>query len=327
MATVAKEWREINSGQTIQIDGDHVQQGLLGTQSFYMKTPDVAALSSMMYAMSGLTKALRVYVSHEGMSISEGVSRDNMFLFAKFRRSEFEEFRCDGDCVVCFDPSHLYQCIRGHQQRDVMYIEFNKKKPRKLLVGIMRNGGDSQLEYELDLFGCVRQVYTAPPEEVDYFLAFDVGVITGIIVELYELRKDFPDNWVTIDCGTRTVVFSKTNGCMIPKVRIELKTAETPEGEDNEMTEKKRRRKNKAEGDTPMVESDCVRKVEQKHVCHDYYIMDLHRLQKCFAINRGYILMYIKEDFPLVLEIKVGTLGVLRAVLMYRQDGFEEDKE
>ena len=94
-----------------------------------------------------------------------------------------------------------------------------------------------------------------------------------------------------------------------------------------DITEKKRRRKNNTEGDTPMVESDCVRKIEQKNVCHEYYIMDLHRLQKCFAINRGYILMYIKKDFPLVLEIKVGTLGVLRAVLMYRQDGFDEEKE
>ena len=316
---------ESSTPKTIQIDGDAVQYGLLGTQSFFMKTSDVAALSSMMYAMSGLTKALRVYVSKEGMSISEGVSRDNMFLFAKFLSSQFEEFTCEGDCVICFDPGHLYQCIRGHQQRDVLHLEFNKKKPRKLIVGITRYGGDSQLEYEIDLFGCIREVYTAPPEEVDYFLAFDVGVIVNIISELYELRKDFPDNWVTIDCGTRSVVFSKMNGCMITKVRIERKTAETPD--DDESTEKKRRRKNKSEGDALMVESDCIRKGEQKHVCHEYYIMDLHRLQKCFAINRGYIVMYIKENFPLVFEIKVGTLGRLRAVLMYRQDGFEEDKE
>ena len=229
--------------------------------------------------------------------------------------------------MICFDPGHLYQCIRGHQQRDVLYLDFNKKKPRRLLVGITRNNGDETLEYEIDLFGCVRQVYTAPPEEVDYFLAFDVSVIVNIISTLYELRKDLPDNWVTIDCGRRSVVFSKMDGCMIPKIRFELKTAEEKGENDGELTEKKRRRKNKSDGDAPMVESDCIRKVEQKRVCHEYYIMDLHRLQKCFAINRGYVVMYIKENFPLVLEIKVGTLGKLRAVLMYRQDGFEEDKE
>ena len=74
-----------------------------------------------------------------------------------------------------------------------------------------------------------------------------------------------------------------------------------------------------------MVESECTRKIKQKNVTHEYYITDLHLLQKCFAINHGYIMMYIKEEFPLVIEIKVGTLGVLRAVLMYRQSGFDDD--
>lgn len=314
----------------LTIDSGSIVKGDLGSSNFYMKTPDVGAMASLMYAMSGLVKALRIYISDEGMSISEGVARDNMFLFVKFRKSQFEEFKNDGECVVCFDPMDMYQCIRGHQQRDVMYWEFDRKSPKKLTIGLLRNGGDLHtFKCSITLFGCVSQVYTAPPEEVDYVLAFDTGVVVKIVSTLFEMRKSFDNMWIAIDCCKESVTFSKNGGHMMPRVSFQLKTgivAGDEEGDDG-AGEKKRRRKNKQDQSGSIIDTDCVRKIEQKRVIHEYHLMDLHRLQKCFAINHGYVLMYIKEDFPLVLEIKVGTLGVLRAVLMHRQPDCDDEEE
>lgn len=327
-----KSYDEGEDGPSIAIeynrDTTAQQQGSLGTSNFFLQTPDVAAVSSLMYAMSGLTKALRLYVSDEGLSISEGVSRDAMHLFAKFRKAQFEEFECEGDCVVCLDPTNVYQCIRGHQQRDILYMRFDKKTPRQLTIGLLRNGNENNtLECRVALFSCLRQIYTAPPEEVDYFLAFDTSVIIKIISTLFEMRKDFNNRWVTVDCCRESIVFSKYGSHTIPKIHFELKTAASRDSETEEraIMEKKRKRKNKNDGDCNLVDSDCSRKVEQKRVKHEYLLEHLHSLQKCFAIHHGYTLMYIKEDFPLVLEIKVGTLGVLRAVLMFRQEGEEDD--
>ena len=45
---------------------------------------------------------------------------------------------------------------------------------------------------------------------------------------------------------------------------------------------------------------------------------------KCFSITKGGIFMYVSKDYPLVFEVKVGSLGELKAALMFKDTSGDE---
>jgi hypothetical protein len=294
--------------------------------SFYFATPDISAISSIMYGMMDIVKQMRIHVGKEGISISERVACDNIFIFAKFEADQFEKFKCKEESVICFEPQTIYNCMNGFGAQDVMYWKFDKEKPTRLLLGIMRKGGEGTVtEYTIPLLRCETNVYTSPTQEMDYMLAFDTTVITNIISGFNNISKDFHDDFITISCDKEKIVFEKKDGCTFRRARFVLRTSAGPGAEEDSSTAKKKRRMRQS-SEKNKIQTEWQRKVEQSKVVNKYSLQHLHQLQKCFSINRGFILMYIKNDYPIVFEIDVGTLGKLRAVLMF-QDSNDSDND
>jgi hypothetical protein len=92
----------------------------------------------------------------------------------------------------------------------------------------------------------------------------------------------------------------------------------------------KRARRNKKynvdQNNTSGIDENIERKeVQASCVRAQYNLVYLTRLQKCFSTNSGVVYLYVKKGYPLVFDVKIGTLGSLRAVLMFRNEDEEDD--
>jgi hypothetical protein len=162
-------------------------------------------------------------------------------------------------------------------------------------------------------------------------LAFDTTAITSIISNLVAISRESQDvstgNLVTITCSKTELVFIKDGGHMIQHARFRLSTGLTENGKDDEEEPVKKKKRRSRNSNNETFETDCERKVIQSTVSNKYSLKYLHQLQKCFSINRGFICMFIKKDHPLIFEVSIGTLGKLRAVLMFADNDEDEDED
>lgn len=277
-----------------------------------------------MYAMRDIKKVVRFLFSAEGIQIREQACQENLFIFASFKADRFRTYKTTGEGVICFLPEYLYVVLANHSQRDEVAVTFNHKKDRRMLIEVFRDGNENIVQrYELPLLLLEDETLQAEQEEVDYLLAFDTNVITNIFSCLIANEKDFAKDWVLLTCEPKKVVFEMTNGFSISRARFTLLTDRGKEY----AAEQKRTRRGKKPGDNSRVETNILRSVHQNTVALQFRLKYIQQLMKCFSINRGSILVYIKQNYPIIFEIKVGMLGDLRLTLMTRNPRDTSDDE
>jgi hypothetical protein len=86
----------------------------------YLETSDVAAMSTLMYAMADLVGDIRLDVNTERIRISERIAKDNLFVSLTMKRDVFDKYECSGEMVFCFQPKVMYRFISRHQSNSVM---------------------------------------------------------------------------------------------------------------------------------------------------------------------------------------------------------------
>jgi hypothetical protein len=60
---------------------------------------------------------------------------------------------------------------------------------------------------------------------------------------------------------------------------------------------------------------------EKQGKIHRRYKLSLLKfVARCLSITKYKVLVYIFEDHPIIYELKIGTLGVLKVTLMWQED-------
>ena len=195
----------------------------------------------------------------------------------------------------------------------------HKQKQYVINVTVRTIDGTGIFEYEVPLLRSFRTVYKAKPCEKDYFLAMDTTVFVNNILDTFgSLRDNFTSDYLTIDCKEDRISFymDGQSSDIMQKAKFTMLTRKDPKEALN-----RKIRKSKKKPELSEVDGDTKRKVVQaKRIKAEYCLVYLLRLRKIFSINRGFIFMYIEENYPLVFRVNVGTLGSLHAVLMFRTE-------
>lgn len=300
------------------------------THDVEFRTSDVGALCSLMYALQDLKKVVRFYFDVDGIEIKEGACRGDLCIYAKFDASRFSSYKSNGPGMICFLPKYLYIVLSSHNQRDEVFFSFDHKDDSTLFVQVLRDGNEEVVqEYHLPLLLTDEEPDESALDNVDYLLAFDTTTITGIFSCLIGNEKEFNDDWVRLTCEPKKVTFLMQDGISISHARFTLFT-----DQGKQINVKRHRRNKKENGENSRVETSLTRSVHQNTVNVHFRLQHIHQMLKCFSINRGSIVVYVKEDSPIMFEISVGMLGKLRltlftkeAAMLMEQDDTYEYKE
>lgn len=294
----------------------------LPKNDFKFSTPDISSLSKLCYGLRDLLKIVRFYITKNGIKVSESAGQNQLFLFAEFKAELFETFSCSGDLYVSFHPEILYKVLSSHSQRDVVEFSFNHKKPRFIEITIYCNGEKNQIKsYKVPQLLTTTEILESPREEVDYLLAFDSQEICNIIECLSGSSIDSQNKILEIECSKKQIQFKVDSGVLISDSKI---TMITEKDETFDRSEKKRIRRSKKHDNLSTINTDREILGTTKIVKQRYKIHFLNQLTKCFQIDSN-ILLYIKEGFPIIFEVNIGSIGKFRCALLFLDEIEEEE--
>ncbi len=289
--------------------------------SFKFKTRDISPFLMLMYGLCDLTKKVRLYVDPTGIRISEQTCQMQVLLSGFFHASKFEEFECKGRVVISVRPDHVYRAVCNHHESDEMTWVFNHKKPNKIRIEIGTSG--NEYHWEVPNLKSVDQMYEAMAQDVDYCLVYDSNLLTAIFKNFSQIDEDFRQGWIEISSTPKRIIFQMRSNTLVRIGRVTLRMQAEEDELDNVTKEntKKRNRNSKNTEHLSHMESDMKRKLLQDEVVHQFKLQHIDWLTKLFSMSRGNsVCMYFKSNYPLMFEVRVGSLGSLRMAVMFRHD-------
>lgn len=321
----------------------------LPSSRFYCETADIAAFAALMYALRDLVGDLRMVVSPKGIRITEMIAAENILVAMSITEDKFEAFECSEEMVVCFEPRDLYDCISRHQNNSSRmtlevdpYLTPKNTRSRKrqdeiqfMMVSIysqsVSNGTSNMYEFHFPvaLMRSYKQIYKAKAKKLDYFLAIDTTELNSILSMFETLEKEIASKFVHLRCTHTELTFRMIGTAGGTIKRAECKMAirqETPvsAGPNGKSGGQKRKRKSNDDNNLNVLDKPVPRKKKpRKHMQLYFVLVYILRLQKCFAMNRGYVYLKLRDQYPLSFEIRVGTLGDLYVSLNNHE--FEKD--
>lgn len=283
---------------------------------FRFQTNNVNAMCSLMYGLQELVDTARFKITSTGITLSESACQNNLYIYANFSKDRFMAFETSEEITICFIPKHIYKILNTSTKTwEMTEWSYNKKKADTLIIS--RVSGEYEETFEIKLPKDDSKIYKAPRRLVNYLLLFNSGMFVNIISNLYSISKEFRDDWLTIKCTPKYVQFYMENGFTVGHARITLKT-DLPD-EESHVT----RRSKKTNDD--VVDKSLEIDDKNQTVKHEYKLQHLYQMLNCFSLTNGSILMYVSKDYPIVFEMKVGTLGILKATLMFKDDDDEDE--
>lgn len=324
---------------------NHPDLDELPTHSFEMTTTDVDSISSLMYAMRDLVGDLRLYADKDGVTLSEQVANNSVFVYLKMKQEVFEHYECGGNVVLCFEPKRMYKYISPHKTDTLMTWKLVKEPPRRskkqneelpprsrdthyylrvTIVGTEQSSTkSSSYVYYVPLLRSYKQIWKAKKTPVSYLLNIDTTMMKDILGTFRDLQGEVASKYLEIECTDSFVKFQMKGNNTVSHASIKKVIKRDI---DEEEQPSKRVRRSKKDNEQKKMEEDCIRDTEEPtSIKASYCLIYLLRLQKCFAINRDDIFMYICKDYPLLFKSRLGIGDLLTAVMFVRKSESIED--
>lgn len=284
------------------------------------RTNDVPAFARLMYALRDLTETARFFYDDCGIKLREQACCDSLCLYANFDSKQFISYKAIGKGILCFTPRILHLVISKIGQGSEMEFKFNSVKETKMVITVYRESGDIEQSYELDtLLTEDNGWFDALEMEMDYILAFKTSIMNDIYSCLMVDSDNCISDWVKMKCEPNKLVFSLEG--MNTNCSIALLTNKGKECLNDD--EKKRRNKKKNFADEVFKNSQVplLNSQPRDTVISYFRLKHLQQLMKCFSINEASIILYIRQDNPLIFEVQVGLLGKLKLALLTKSHG------
>lgn len=281
---------------------------------FELETRDVTAMASLMYAMKELVRDVRIYATTEGIRISECTSINNIMVTINMPKRVFESFSCSGDLVLSFIPERMYKCLSRHTKNTSMTWRLEAEPRRRgstarhyFLAVSLRSESDieaTDFEYVVPLLAAEEEAFSATSTSIDYMVAMDTTVLVNNIIDTFVgMENQVNAEYVTIKCSPTSISFEMEGGgaAAITSARCRISLRDPG-------------------GAPPATAAEVVGQFSLKH---------LDSLKKAMAINKGYIFLCLRNNYPLIFKIAAGTLGDVYITLMYRAlvDSDDEDED
>lgn len=300
---------------------------------FLLETTEVSSFEALFYALRDLVADVHLFATPDDLSVNEKLANDNIFLSLKMKKNSpgLDRYECSRDAVLCFEPRVMHQCLAactvGAQTRMSWRVKRHKNGAAasafyiQVDIGSMEESGTvNDYTFEVPLLRSFKQKYTAPAKEMDYMLAMSTNMLMQIIDVFGSLKSEIMTRDVQISCSDDELAFSMVGGLgpvARGRFRLNLRRDDAPPRAES------RRRAPAAGGPEALVDAPqgggdaCLKVAPMPQYSAVFSLVYLMRLQKCLAINKGFIYVFMRADYPLVFKTSVGTLGDMHIVLMY----------
>lgn len=327
--------------------------------SFKLLTEEIAAFTSLFLGLRELLVDVRLYISKTGLTIRECFSMNHNYISFEAPADRFLEYHASGDIALCFEPKLMYQCLANHTIGFVMEWKLVVQKSTRsaaphhknyylsvVCMSTNQKGTSAEgtpvryAEYKIPLREKSESTtFVAQPRSYDHLMKLSPSDLVGAILEPFgSLQAECGTSDIEIRCTSSYIAFSLAcgPGSKVAKMECIIKVGQdddgddggdSDDGDDGGDSDASKTSSTKAVADADAgaglhAESDT--KLASRVIKSRYSLVYLLRLSKCFTIDKRAILVYIKEDHPIVFKVHVGDIGHLSIVVMYKTEDTDD---
>lgn len=269
----------------------------------YFRMNDLAAFSKLLYALKEVNHILRINFTPAGLFLSEFAANRNILLFCSFKKQNFVEYNCTGPGFFAVNCSAFYKVLQNHHQRDELAFTYlcpsDKQKNREQLrFEIIKDPTlEQRSEYTIPLYFADKEMYESAIEQVDMMSIIDLKDFHHFVSSIKDIEIGDGDQGGTLSLyvSNEQVTLERHSGQLLSECRLTLLTAEGKQNKRNLLK----------------------RFINPETVVKTFFVKHLAEVLKFFDISNqdASVLIYIKvdpPDFPVIFEVSVGAIGLLR---------------
>jgi proliferating cell nuclear antigen len=254
-------------------------------RSLELKTVQTNAIKVLTEALKDILTDANIEFDQTGLKIVAMDSTKTILVHLKLNSEKFDKYSCTQNRIVGVSMSNLFKLIKTATNNDTLTFYMDSSNPSCLGIIIENGDKNTVTSFEMNLMDINEENIDIPPQEFE-------SIITMPSIEFQKICRDMNNlsDAIEIKSVGAQLIFS----CKGDFATQETKIGETPEG------------------------VNFVKSGQDSQIIQGYYnLKHLFLFTKCTNLCNS-IEIYMKNDFPIVLNFSVGNLGKLKLALAPR---------
>lgn len=253
---------------------------------FYLQTIQPNTIKTLVDALKEITADCNIVFDKTGVLVKTVDAPQNAMIHMRLYAEKFENYICNGSYVCGIALLHLYKIIKTMTSTDILMVFMRKDNKGVLEFRIENTLKAKTCNYELFLLDLPRASISAKKPEFPHAISMQA-------VEFHKIVRDMKDMCTKMEvrCHRNTIRFSTVEGTFAnAMIHVSMKKPD----------------------DEPRSDQ-----IEQGVFSLKYLSM----FTKCTSLSKT-VDIYLKNDYPLIIQYQVSTLGSIRFVLMMEENDY-----
>ena len=247
-----------------------------------LKTVQTNAIKILIEALKEILTEANIEFNETGLKIVAMDSSKTILVHLKLNQDKFDKYICKKKLIIGVSMSNLFKLIKTITNTDTLTFFIDESNINVLGIIIENGEKNSVTTFELNLMDLNEENIDIPPQEFD-------SIITMPSVDFQKFCRDM--NYLSDTIEIKSVGSQLIFNCVGEFAKQETKLGETPEG------------------------VSFVKNNEVSSIIQGYYnLKHLVLFTKCTGLCTS-IEIYMKNNFPIVINFSVGNLGKLKLAL------------
>ena len=249
---------------------------------FFLKTVQSSAIRTLVDAMKEIVIDTNIVFDEQGMLVKAVDEPHNAMVHVRLNANRFEEYVCNGVVTCGVSLLHLYRLLRTMSTTDVLMLYMHKSQ-NKLEIRIENNRKAKTSHYKLSTLDLPTTTIGGTSPEFEHAISIESSEFHKIVREMKDLSQH-----LEIQCHSNTLRFQIVDGAFA-EASVNLGVESSNEGT-----------------------SDVV-------VQGVFSLKYLSMFTRCSPLSKK-VNIFLKNDYPLVLQYDVSDLGTIQLLLMMEDD-------
>lgn len=263
---------------------------------FELKTIQCIIFRILIEALKEIVTDVNFEISSEGIKVVQIDISQTVLVHLKLKSENFEYFKCDyspeNPLTIGINMFNLFKIIRTITSDDTLSLCIDDEHSGVIIVAFNNSVKNSYIEYSLNLIEINEEKYTIPPIKFDSVVNKNASDFQKNIKDMNNISEK-----IEIQTLSKQLIFLCNDDTIHLKIILE---------EDN----------NEETKNSSKVFFDA----SSEQIIQGYFSSKhLVSFTKCTNLSTN-VKLYLKNDHPMVVEYKVGNLGIIKLLIGPQMD-------
>jgi proliferating cell nuclear antigen len=250
---------------------------------FKIKTIQSNSIKNLIESLKDILTDTNIEISQNGLKIIAMDPSHTVLVHLKLESKEFQEFICNEEMILGVNMINFYKLIKFIGNNDTLTLFVEKNNESQLNIIMESSDKNCITKYKLNLMDIPRENVEIPNLVFNSIITMPSGDFQKLCRDLHNIS-----NTVDIKSVNNKLIFCST-GNIGSVEHIILENNNTLSVNENNL--------------------------DEGHITQGNFLLKhLVMFTKCTSLSPT-VLLYLKNDFPLIIEYKISSLGCIRLCL------------